>query len=622
LSLCHVTSHRRYHYQARCSGKQNAPLRILIFDPDSSASILTCEQHNKQQARCCKSRLQKLWSLILALFDPLPITPKPLPITSKPLPITSKPLPKSSKMLIIKTAATLTVAAANLSVYVCIILLYQLTQCREESGCLGGENTKYVLALICTSILCLLVLVTATLDNVSWWSGSFPDAFMSTDSLTQFFYRLSVAEPGLKVTIQQDYFLAEEEGGKTNPRTRRKSVEMFKSKQWVDGSASLAIGETFSGRVVKVRLEVGPVDRVAKEDINKFLREMVEESSSPGSYDRRTLTGVTVEARLPQLPLFQGPKAPHFSVEKKSDCIALPLGSKFHKIQGDPVRIFVFRNSCLCRNFFPALFSFKKILFLVVLLLPVLGTALSLILADNTTQVVFKKRYSRRATLEEQLLEGTNSSAAIRIGLPRITLRPRLPQDPVSFDTFGGVTATCATNAGNPLFAREGVNERKQSEAVQPLPAPPQLLATICEAEIDLLVSESGAVPVSEPSAVSSSSSPSSSLSELDPLLPPFPTSRPPSNPSIASRPGSRTHLLSPSPTTATVSSSNSSSTPIGDSCLRDHQYLPPSTPSSLPPSYSSPSFSSSSPPCYTKALETALDLGQLRSLHRETHLL
>merc|ERR1712233_153964 len=152
-------------------------------------------------------------------------------------------------------------------------------------------------------------------------------------------------------------------------------------------------------------------------------------------------------------------------------------------------------------------------------------------------------------------------------------------------------TATCATNAGNPLFAREGVNERKQSEAVQPLPAPPQLLATICEAEIDLLVSESGAVPVSEPSAVSSSSSPSSSLSELDPLLPPFPTSRPPSNPSIASRLGSRTHLLSPSPTTATVSSSNSSSTP-----------------SSLPPSYSSPSFSSSSPPCYTKALETALD--------------
>ena len=26
-------------------------------------------------------------------------------------------------------------------------------------------------------------------------------------------------------------------------------------------------------------------------------------------------------------------QAPHFSVEKKSDCIGLPLGSKFHKIQ-------------------------------------------------------------------------------------------------------------------------------------------------------------------------------------------------------------------------------------------------------------------------------------------------
>ena len=75
----------------------------------------------------------------------------------------------------------------------------------------------------------------------------------------------------------------------------------------MDSSASLAVGDTFAGRVVKVqkhckniaehcishftlhcsfvsqvRLEVGPVDRVAKEDINKFLREMVEESSSPG----------------------------------------------------------------------------------------------------------------------------------------------------------------------------------------------------------------------------------------------------------------------------------------------------------------------------------------------------
>ena len=32
----------------------------------------------------------------------------------------------------------------------------------------------------------------------------------------------------------------------------------------------------------QVRLEVGPVDKAAREDINKFLREMVEESSTPG----------------------------------------------------------------------------------------------------------------------------------------------------------------------------------------------------------------------------------------------------------------------------------------------------------------------------------------------------
>ena len=35
-------------------------------------------------------------------------------------------------MLIIKTAATLTVFAANVCVYVCIVLLYQLAQCRED----------------------------------------------------------------------------------------------------------------------------------------------------------------------------------------------------------------------------------------------------------------------------------------------------------------------------------------------------------------------------------------------------------------------------------------------------------------------------------------------------------
>ena len=179
-----------------------------------------------------------------------------------------------------------------------------------------------------------------------------------------------------------------------------------------------------------------------------------------------------------------------------------------------------------------------------------------------------------------------------------------------------------------------GINIGK-SEARLPSVGPPtQPLATISEAETDRLVSEqvevSEELAPSEPQSLladvpsaSSSSSPSSSLSELDPLLLPFPTSQA-SKPSIPSRPSSRTRLISHSPTTdsASSSSSKSSSTPVGDPYMRDQPYLPPSTPSSLPPSYSSPSFSSSSPPCYTKALETALDLGQLRVLQRETHLL
>ena len=277
-----------------------------------------------------------------------------------------------------------------------------------------------------------------------------------------------------------------------------------------------------------------------------------------------------------------------------------------------------------------------------------------------------RKRYSRRATLEEQLLEGANCST-LRIGLPRITLRPRLPQvgffyrelllhgkhfqDPVSFDSFGGVASGAIPlaregercfdelHAFGKFFVKpiipSGINIGK-SEARLPSVGPPtQPLATISEAETDRLVSEqvevSEDLAPSEPQSLladvpsaSSSSSPSSSLSELDPLLPPFPPSQSSSKPSLPSRPSSRTRLISHSPTTdsASSSSSNSSSTPVGDPCIRDQPYLPPSTPSSLPPSYSSPSFSSSSPPCYTKALETALDLGQLRVLQRETHLL
>ena len=82
-----------------------------------------------------------------------------------------------------------------LQVCVCIILLYQLVN--------QGENIKYLVAVACTLLLCLLVLITATLDNVSWWSSLFPSAFMTEEGVTDLLNRLSVAEPGYKVTIQQ-----------------------------------------------------------------------------------------------------------------------------------------------------------------------------------------------------------------------------------------------------------------------------------------------------------------------------------------------------------------------------------------------------------------------------------
>ena len=113
--------------------------------------------------------------------------------------------------LIVKVVATLTVLVANivvsrlidppspvlssLEVGVCILILYHLLH--------HGENTQSLVAVSCTLLLSLLVIITATLDNVSWWSNLFPDAFMSTERLEDLLSRLSVAEPGYKVTIQQ-----------------------------------------------------------------------------------------------------------------------------------------------------------------------------------------------------------------------------------------------------------------------------------------------------------------------------------------------------------------------------------------------------------------------------------
>ena len=78
------------------------------------------------------------------------------------------------------------------------------------------------------------------------------------------------------------------------------------------------------------------------------------------------------------------------------------LGAAAQKISGDPVRIFLYSGGGrVGRACWPALLSFKRILFCLVLLAPAAGTALSLLLADNTSQIVCRKRYSRRAVLEE-----------------------------------------------------------------------------------------------------------------------------------------------------------------------------------------------------------------------------
>ena len=119
--------------------------------------------------------------------------------------------------MLVKLLATLVVLVANVSLGVCLVLLYRLSDTKE--------NMRNLVAVAGTTVLCLLVLVTATLDNVSWWTKSFPDAFMTRESakelLNRFtffttskiicmcFFRLCVAEPGYKVTVQQDFFKLE-----------------------------------------------------------------------------------------------------------------------------------------------------------------------------------------------------------------------------------------------------------------------------------------------------------------------------------------------------------------------------------------------------------------------------
>ena len=61
-----------------------------------------------------------------------------------------------------------------------------------------------------------------------------------------------------------------------------------------------------------------------------------------------------------------------------------------HIYQGESVRIYIYKNNVISRSLFPTVLSFKSIIFIIILIFPVLGTCLSLILADKSTMIVFK----------------------------------------------------------------------------------------------------------------------------------------------------------------------------------------------------------------------------------------
>ena len=89
--------------------------------------------------------------------------------------------------MLVKLLATLAVLVANVSLGVCLVLLYRLSDNNNNNN--NKENMRHLVAVGGTTVLCLLVLVTATLDNVSWWTKSFPDAFMTRESARELLNR-------------------------------------------------------------------------------------------------------------------------------------------------------------------------------------------------------------------------------------------------------------------------------------------------------------------------------------------------------------------------------------------------------------------------------------------------
>ena len=69
---------------------------------------------------------------------------------------------------------------------------------------------------------------------------------------------------------------------------------MYRPRYW-DDVTQLDTGHLRPGSVLSVRLEVGPADREAREDFNRFVEEMLDTSSrQSGAYDRRYLTGARI----------------------------------------------------------------------------------------------------------------------------------------------------------------------------------------------------------------------------------------------------------------------------------------------------------------------------------------
>ena len=67
------------------------------------------------------------------------------------------------------------------------------------------EQMRQVVLVSCVLLVCLLVLAAATLDNISWWQQSFPDAFMTQTSVRDLLSRSAIE---LQTNIRENYIIS------------------------------------------------------------------------------------------------------------------------------------------------------------------------------------------------------------------------------------------------------------------------------------------------------------------------------------------------------------------------------------------------------------------------------